>query len=308
MSILLISRDRDMKPFRDALLNLDNNLDVDIWPAIKSKERVNFAVAWNQPKDQFTQFPNLKVISSLGAGVDHLLNDESIGEQVIVTRVVASNLTEQMCDYVTMSVLNMLRQTQNYIQQQMKAEWIPRNQRTKETVRIGVMGLGQIGKKAAIRLTDNGFKVSGWSRSKKSISGIKTYKEDELDTFLAGTNILVCLLPLTSDTDGILNLNLFKKLHKPAFLVNAARGEHLVEEDLLYALDMDLLMHATLDVFQKEPLPEEHPFWGRDRITITPHAASLTDPAEIAELLLDNFKRMLSGQDLINKVDLKKGY
>ncbi|CAN5377369.1 glyoxylate/hydroxypyruvate reductase A [soil metagenome] len=308
MSILLISKTRDMKPFRDALLNLDNNLDVDIWPAIKSKERVNFAVAWNHPKDQFNQFPNLKVISSLGAGVDHLLNDKSIGEHVILTRVVASNLTEQMCDYVTMSVLNMLRQTQKYYHQQIRADWNPCNQLSKENVSVGVMGLGKIGKSVAIRLADNEFKVSGWSKSKKTILGIKTYKEDELNTFLAGTNILVCLLPLTSETDGILNLDLFKKLDKPAFLLNAARGEHLVEEDLLYALDMNLLNYAVLDVFQKEPLPGSHPFWGRDRITITPHIASLTDPAEIAELLLDNYKRMLSGQNLLNKANLKKGY
>jgi len=308
MSILLISKTRDMKPFRDALLDLDNNLDVDIWPGIKSNERVNFAVAWNHPKNQFSNFPNLRVISSLGAGVDHLLDDESIGKHVVLTRVVAPKLTEQMCDYATMTILNMIRHTQKYTYQQEKAEWNPINHFSKENLNIGIMGLGQLGKRVAMRLINNGFKVSGWSKSEKSIPEVRTFKDKELDSFLATTNVLVCLLPLTSDTEGILDLNIFKNLAKPSFLLNVARGEHLVEEDLIYALDMNLLNHATLDVFQKEPLPDSHPFWGRDRITITPHIASLTDPAESAELILDNYKRMLSGQKLLNTVDLDKEY
>ena len=308
MSILLISRTKNLDPFRDALLDLDSNLDVEIWPDIRSRERVNFAVAWKQPKDQFSQYPNLKVVSSLGAGADHLLKDQSIPKHVALTRLVAPNLSDQMCDYVTMSVLNMLGRTHEYTRQQIWADWKPHTQYSKNELMVGVMGLGELGKNVAIRLVKNGFNVSGWSKSKKSIPEVVTYDKDQLEPFLAATNVLVCLLPLTTETKDILNLDLFKKLNSPGFLINAARGEHLVEEDLIYALDMKLLNHATLDVFEKEPLPEAHPFWGREKITITPHIASTTDPREIAELVLENYKRMLSGQDLKYRVDRYKGY
>lgn len=308
MSILLISRSRNMEPYRDALLALDSNLDIDIWPDVKSKERVSFAVAWRQPKNQFSIYPNLKVVSSLGAGADHLLKDSSIPQHVALTRVVAPTLTDQMCDYVLLSVLAMIRNFHNYNKQQVWADWKPHTSFKKEDLMVGVMGLGNIGRKVAERLAENGFNVSGWSNSKKTIPNVVTYSKEQLDPFLATTNILVCLLPLTKETNEILNLSLFKKLSKPGFLLNAARGSHLVEEDLIYALDMGHLNHATLDVFQKEPLPESHPFWGRDSITITPHIASVTEPDEVAELILENYKRMRSNIELLNRVDRYKGY
>jgi len=308
MSILLISKTRNMEPFRDALLNLDKNLDVEVWPDVKSKERVNFAVAWKQPKELFSNYPNLQVISSLGAGADHLLTDSSISKDVALTRVVAPKLSDQMCDYVVMTVLNMIRHSAEYTRQQISADWKPRIQYSKDDLMVGILGLGELGTCVANRLVANGFKVSGWSKSKKSIPNVHTYSEEELDSFLTSTNILICLLPLTEETKGILNLNLFKKLNSPGFLVNVARGEHLVEEDLVYALDMNLITLATLDVFPKEPLPESHPFWSREKITITPHVASISNPDEIAELILDNYKRMLSGQDLLNLVERDRGY
>lgn len=308
MSILLISRTRNMESYKDALLQLDSNLDVEIWPDIQSRDRVNFAVAWKQPKNQFSQYPNLKVISSLGAGADHLLKDTSIPQSVALTRIVAPSLTEQMCDYVTLAALAIMRRMHDYNRQQVWADWKPHTQYIKEELMVGVMGLGSIGNKVATRLADNGFNVSGWSQSKKTIPNVVTYSKEQLDPFLASTNILVCLLPLTSETKDMLSLSLFKKLGKPGFLINVARGEHLVEEDLIYALDMGLLNHATLDVFQKEPLPESHPFWGREGITITPHIASVSQPEEVAELILENYKRMLSSMELLNRVDRYKGY
>lgn len=297
-----------MEPYRDALINLDSNLNVEVWPEVKSRDRVAFAVAWKQPKNQFSVYPNLKVVSSLGAGADHLLKDDSIPEHVSLTRVVAPTLTDQMCDYVLLSVLALIRHFHDYNKQQVWADWKPHTDYKKEDIMVGVMGLGQIGKKTAEHLARNGFNVSGWSNSKKSISNVVTYSKEQLDPFLAATNILVCLLPLTEETKDILNLSLFKKLGKPAFLINAARGSHLVEEDLIYALDMGLLDYATLDVFEKEPLPESHPFWSRDNITITPHVASVTQPEEVAEIILENYKRMRSNLDLLYRVDRYKGY
>jgi len=308
MSLLLVSKTRNLKPYKEALLELDPNLDIDMWPGVKNSDRVQFAVAWRHPSNIFEKFPNLKVISSLGAGVDHLLSDSTIPESVQFTRIVAPSLSGQMSDYVLTTVLNIVRKTDHYLDQQRRAIWKPLESIKKEDITVGVMGLGAIGRETAVRLSRNGFNVTGWSRIKKSIKGVSCYSEDEFGSFLAQTNIAVCLLPLTPDTNGILDLELFKGLKKPSFLINVARGDHLVEEDLIYALDTDLISHATLDVFSEEPLPESHPFWGRNKITITPHIASVTDPKESAELILENYKRMLSGMELLHKVDREAGY
>ena len=157
MSILLMSRTRNLEPYRDALMDLDSNLDIEIWPDIQSRERVSFAVAWKQPKNQFSQFPNLKVVSSLGAGADHLLKDSSIPQHVALTRVVAPTLTDQMCDFVTLSVLAIMRRFHDYNKQQIWADWKPRVHYNKEDLTVGLMGLGKIGKKVAIRLSENRF-------------------------------------------------------------------------------------------------------------------------------------------------------
>ena len=308
MSLLLVSKNRNLKLYKKALLDLDPNLDIEIWPGINKAEQVQFAVAWQHPANLFEKFPNLKVISSLGAGVDHLLSDDTIPESIQFTRIVAPSLSGQMADYVLTAVLNIIRKTDQYTDQQRKAIWKPLSSIKKHDVTIGVMGLGEIGSEVAKMLVNNGFSVNGWSKSKKSVDGVACYAKDELGSFLAKTNIAVCLLPLTPETNNILNLELFKGLKKPSFLINVARGDHLVEEDLIYALDTDQISHATLDVFSEEPLPESHPFWGREKITLTPHIASVTDPQESAELILENYKRMLSGMELLHKVNREAGY
>jgi glyoxylate/hydroxypyruvate reductase len=303
MSILLISKSKNMKPVRDAMLSLDDDLDIEIWPSVRDKKRVNFAVAWDHPQNLFEEFPNLQVISSLGAGADHLINDPSIPEKVTITRVVIPSLNRQMFDYVETATLNIIRNIFFYLRNQNAATWEKRENSNRNDLTIGVMGLGEIGVFVAEQLSGHGWDVCGWSKSEKNIDFAKTYKQDKLNSFLNKTNILVCLLPLTNETEDILNLDLFKKLKSPSHLVNVARGEHLVEEDLLYALDMEILESATLDVFRKEPLPESHPFWSRNKIMITPHVASLTVPEEAAELLVENYKRMLSGLNLRYRIN-----
>lgn len=308
MSILLVAQRRDMQPFRDAILNVDPNIDIDIWPNTENPARVQFAVAWNHPQQVWKSYPNLKVISSLGAGVDHLLTDSSIPGKVKLTRVVVPSLADQMCDYVLTAVLNIIRNSEIYRNQQIESVWKIQPAYLKDELTVGVMGLGELGSATAERLQLNGFKVNGWARSKKELEGITTFTAGYLGEFLNRSNILVNLLPLTPQTDGILDLDLFKELKKPAFIINVARGEHLVDEDLVYALDKELVTHAILDVFSTEPLPESHPFWGRKKITITPHIASVTDADEVAVLLVENYKRTLSGMELLNEVDRKRGY
>ncbi|MCC5913499.1 MAG: glyoxylate/hydroxypyruvate reductase A [Balneolaceae bacterium] len=308
MSLLLVAKNRDMSSLGEAIRATDPNIDVDIWPGVRNRERIQFAVSWRHPDGIFESYPNLKAISSLGAGVDHLFADQTIPEKIRFSRVVIPSLAEQMADYVLTAVLNMFRDTGTYIDQQRAGQWKKHPPLRKDEVTIGVMGLGELGRESASRLAMNGFMVNGWSRSKKELNGIRTFSGDEIDQFLQSSNILVCLLPLTEETEGILDLELFKKLRRPAYLVNVARGKHLTEEDLIYALDTDLITHAVLDVFEQEPLPDSHPFWGRKKITITPHTASITDPREAAELIVENYKRVLSGIDLLYEVDRNRGY
>jgi glyoxylate/hydroxypyruvate reductase A len=170
------------------------------------------------------------------------------------------------------------------------------------------MGYGVLGQEAGRVLKANGFQVTGYANSSKTVDGIQVYGSDEQEEFLKNTQILVCLLPITSETIGILNLELFKKLKEDAYLINVARGEHLIEKDLIRAIDQEVLRGASLDVFQEEPLPDSHPFWTHKEIQITPHVASMTDPESVANQLLENYNRMKDEESLLNEVDVKKGY
>lgn len=306
MSLLLIAKNRDMNPWKDALLEVDPNLDVEIWPRIENKERVTFAVSWNHPEKVLPNYPNLKVVSSLGAGVDHIFKDSTLPESVKITRVMIPSLKEQMAEYVLNAIQNYRFNTLKYVDQKREGFWSIHDAIPKSECSVGVMGLGEMGQAVAEFLHVNRYSVAGWSRSKKEIEGVECFSD--LDDFLSKTNILVCLLPLTKETDGILDLDLFKKLKKPAYLINVARGSHLIEEDLIYGLDTGVLEGATLDVFEEEPLPANHLFWNRPKIMITPHIASITDPKEAAKVIVENYKRSLSGMELLYEVDREKGY
>ena len=308
MSLLLIAKNRDMNPWKEALLEVDPNLDIEVWPKVENKARVTFAVSWNHPEKVLDGYPNLKVVTSLGAGADHLLKDEAISESVKLARVMIPSLKSQMAEYVLNAIQNYRFHTSRYVDQKREGFWSAHTPIDKEDCTIGILGLGEMGSAVADWLLVNGFMVNGWSKSKKNIKGVQCFGEDDLDDFLSQTNILVCLLPLTKETSGILELDLFKKLKQPAYLINAARGGHLVEEDLIYALDTRVLQGACLDVFQEEPLPGNHLFWNRPKIMITPHNASITDPKEAAKQIVENYKRSLSGMKLLNEVERVKGY
>lgn len=308
MSLLLIAPNRDMSSLYEELKELDPNLDVEIWPKIKDKNRVTFAVAWNHPKKVLNNYPNLRAVSSLGAGVNHLLNDEDLSSKINLARLITPSLKNEMAEYVLQAVLAYRHHTSRYTDQKKEAFWDKHTLVPKKDSVVGIMGLGEMGLSTAKLLLKNGYKVNGWSRSKKDISGLKSFSENELDDFLNQTNILICLLPLTDKTKGILDLELFKKLKKPAYLINVGRGQHLVEEDLIYGIDTGALSGAWLDVFEEEPLPKNHLFWNRSKIMITPHVAAVTDSKEAANQILENYKRSLSGMELINPVEREKGY
>lgn len=305
MSILLVAKNRNLNPFKEALQDADKNLDVEIWPTVEKPERVQLAVAWNQPKSVFDSYPNLKVISSLGAGADHLLNDPTIPDHIQFTKIYDPSMVAQMNDYVHSCILSILLKLNHY----RRAEsWDPKPKCSREELTIGIMGLGNIGKETALYLANQGFRVVGLSSSQKDLPGIQTFSSDGISDFLNRVNILVNLLPLTKETEGILDLDLFKKLKNPSYIINVARGSHLVDEDLIYALDTEIIESAYLDVFNKEPLPSSHPFWSRDKIFITPHIAAISDPNNVAAAVVDNYKRLLSGIERQNVVNRAKGY
>ncbi|MEH6403130.1 MAG: glyoxylate/hydroxypyruvate reductase A [Sneathiella sp.] len=285
------------------------DLEVRFWPDIGNPDDIEFALCFNMPHGELAKLKNLKAIFSLGAGVDHFFNDPSFPAHLPFARVIDPELTSRMSEYVVQHVLNHHRNQHIYDRQQEQKVWKERHPPAARDRKIGLLGMGELGAGAAQLLNLIGFDVAGWSRSQKSIAGVKSFHgADQLDDFLARTEILICLLPLTDATRDILNEDLFSKLPEGAAVINPGRGPHLVEEDLIAALDSGHLSAATLDVFRTEPLPADNPLWNHEKIRITPHVASIAAPDRVAALVAQNIIRARNGQQLLNQVDTKKGY
>ena len=309
MSLAIIYPNQDESSWVAALHACDPTLKVEVWPKIDNPEDIEFALCWNQPAAVLQQFPNLKCISSLGAGVNHLLNDSTRPTDIPLVRLVDDDLKQSMAEYVMLGVLEHFRRFQDYRQQQTDSEWQEQQIPHISEMGIGIMGCGEIGRYVANKLSEFGFSVYGWSRSPKEINHIPVYSgNDELDGFLHKANILVCLLPLTPETENILNTQSFNRLPAKAYLINVARGSHLVDSDLLSALESGQLSGALLDVFRQEPLPKHHPFWSHNKITITPHVASVTNPKSAAAQIVENYRRARNGEALLNIVNVEGGY
>ncbi|HEY2884336.1 MAG TPA: glyoxylate/hydroxypyruvate reductase A [Rhizomicrobium sp.] len=275
-----------------------------------SLEEIDYVLGFRPRPGFLKTLPNLKAIFSLGAGIDGFLSDPDFPKHVPLIRFVDETLSREMAQYVVMHVLIQHRAERMFASAQREATWrqVMLARRTEDT-RVGILGLGEIGSMAARSLRDLGFAVSGWSRTKKEIDGIRSYAgEDERDAFLAQCDFLVCVLPLTPETRHILNAELFAKLPKGAHIINVARGGHLVEADLIAALDSGHLSGATLDVFEHEPLPETTPIWRHPKIIATPHIAAITSPSAAARYVLDGIAALERGEKLANVVDLARGY
>lgn len=310
MSMLIISnnpKDAWTDSWIKALQQVDPQINVQVWPDVKDPASIDFAFVWNYPPGILAKFPNLKCISSMGAGVDHILDDPYWPRTVPLVRLVDQNLVRDMTQYVIWAVLNHSRQFDFYQQSQQRELWIRRSYA--DLPGVGIMGLGQLGSDVAIKLRDLGFKVRGWADSSKVIPGIESFiGQEQFTDFLKQSGILICLLPLTPLTRGILNKKSFAHLPQGAYIINVARGAHLVEKDLLAAIDSDHLSGACLDVFANEPLPPKHPFWQHPKIRITPHISSMTDPFSAAQQVVENYHRLLANQPLLNQVNVEKGY
>ncbi len=309
MAIVIIRQDGKIDLWKGALK--DRNPEVAVYSYLEEhpKEAITMAVIWKHPKGSLSHYPNLKCIASAGAGVDYIFEDTKVPKDVPITRIVDPYLASDMSEHVLAVILAELKNFNIYKLQQVDSHWSPIEYRRIKDVKVGIMGLGELGSLSATDLMKFGFSVQGWSRGKKTIKGVRTfYGSEEFDSFLESTQILVCLLPLTPETEGILNSELFSKLPNGCYIINVARGGHLVDEDLLKALDNGHLSGACLDVYHQEPLPSDHPFWNHPKIFMTPHYASVSDTNSVVPQILENYERLRHGENLLNKVNRNKGY
>jgi glyoxylate/hydroxypyruvate reductase A len=314
MSLLVAMKDWDTRHWVARFQNVLPDRRIVTLDEPFDRRDVHYVASWKHPPGSLAGLPNLAAIFSLGAGVDHVMSDPRLPE-VPVVRVVDADLTQRMSEYVVLHCLMHLRQTQRYAAQQRERVWRDdRDQPAAGDVRVGIMGLGVLGGDAAQKLKAIGFDVAGWSRSPRTVEGVATFAGDNgLDPFLARTDILVTLLPLTAATRGILNTRLFAKLAHDGRLggpvvINAGRGGLQVETDILAALDDGTLKAATLDVFETEPLPPDSPLWRHPAVTLTPHNAAIGEPNAICARIADQIRRFEAGAPLDNLVDREVGY
>ena len=272
---------------------------------------VDYAFVWKPRPEAFDGLSGLKAVLSLGAGVDALLKHPKL-PQVPIVRFVDADLTQRMSDYVVAQVTMHQRLFTRFKRDQIAQYWTQHYPPAAAETHVGIMGLGTLGGDAAQRLLALGFTVLGWSRTPKSIAGVKTFAGAELDAFLGETDILCCLLPLTPDTTGILDYGLFKKLRRKLdggpVIVNAARGGHQKEADIIRALGDGTLGAASLDVFEKEPLPAESPLWSLDNCYVTPHIAAISNIDAGVRYFSAIIREHEAGKALPNVVDLARGY
>jgi len=259
MAFLINIPNRKLDGLIERLTRVIPRSEIHLYPDVPEPDKIEFALVWKHPHGSLTQFKNLKAISSFGAGVDSIISDPQL-PNVPIARIVDGSLADDMAKYLVTTVQQHKLRFAQFRQQQQQALWKPKSKRKQN--RVGILGLGQLGQKAAEYFSLFGFEVSGWSKHNKDINNVTCYSGEEgLDALVQNVDYLICLLPLTDETKCILNLSLFENMPDEAVLINVARGEHLVEQDLIKALDKGLLDCAYLDVFSQEPLPEEHVFW-----------------------------------------------
>lgn len=314
MALLYLINSWPVEEWTSAMRRQAPDLDIRTWPDAGRLDDIAYAVAWLPPANVLRSLPNLKVIFSLGAGVDAVLKDPTLPGEVPLARIAEPDLTMRMTEYVVMQVLMHHRQQRRFEANQRNRVWDCFPTHAASAVSVGIMGLGVLGSDAALKLAALGFKVAGWSRSHKAIPGVECFAGPaKFDSFLERTDILVCLLPHTPETTGIINRDLIGKLSRKGpfgapIIINCGRGKQQVEGDILAALDSGVLHAVTLDVFATEPLPEDSPFWNHPKVTLTPHAAADSDPEMITAYVLRQIRRHQSGLPVENIVDRARGY
>ena len=308
MTILYAADPEEAEAWIGSIRSLDPALEFVNWPDWGDPNKVDFIIVGGRLPGDLSVFRNAKAIQSTWAGVNHLLRGK-FPPGVPIARMVDQGLSANMVEYMVYWALDALRQGRELRAAQRDVKWLDLPLQWARNFPIGILGLGTLGAATAEKLVELGFPVRGWSRSAKSRPGVETFHgTEQLGDFLAPVKLLICLLPLTAETEGILDAKLFAHLPDGAALVNGARGGHLNEADLIAALDSGKLAYAVLDVFREEPLPPDHVFWRRKDIVITPHVASITRAGTGAGDILENYRRALAGKPLLNPVDPQRGY
>jgi glyoxylate/hydroxypyruvate reductase len=267
------------------------------------------ALLWKAPLNHLSKLDKIKCLISLGQGVDHILNKNSIPENIPVIRIVDPYMAKSMSQWILLSVLNITRETYGYFNQENQKLYKPRDEKDFLSIQIGVYGIGAIGSVVAQDLSYMGFNVTGWSRTKKNIKTVKCLHGDEgFKELVSNSDIHVCLLPLTSSTMNIFNKDIFIKMKKGSCFINAGRGEHVVEDDLLNSCKSKHISNAVLDVYRTEPLPKNHSFWEQENIRLWPHVAAETNPDTAAEQIANAIKCIDKNITPPNTVDRNIGY
>lgn len=305
--LLLDSTTKDLTQWIKAFKEHLPEEEVVTWNEVENPDKVAAAVVWNHQKDLFNKIPNVKLVASLGAGVDHIVHDPLLPKHVPVSKVISPHLSTPMSNYCIGAILHYHKQFDKYIEDKVQKQWDQQFDPERPVV-VGILGLGELGTDLANKLVALGFEVHGLSRTKKELSTVTTYGEADLDVFLGRVNTLVCMLPTTSQTEGIISAELISKLPRQSFLINVGRGKQQLNEDILDALDSGQLAGAFLDVFPEEPLPQSSPLWNHPKVFITPHIAVVTKIEAAVPQIVENYNRLKKGEQLINLIDREKGY
>ena len=312
MAILLASTDfwEDMEVWSSGLQEAMPEMDVRVYPDEGDVNDIEYAVVWKHPRGILTRYPNLKAILSLGAGVDHVISDPELPDELPIVRLVDKKLTHEMILHSLHWVLHFHSDQYLYRIQQQSREWIQQSSVQSEDRTIGIMGLGNIGKAIGDSLINLDFKVIGWGASPKSSLGAIEYYygQEQLSGFLSQTDILINVLPLTENTKDILTKTELSYLPKGSFIINIGRGGIINENDLLYILDSGHINAAALDVFAQEPLPENNSLWDHPSVYVTPHIAGQSNPSSAAKTIAENIRLIEMGESPYPIYSLNSGY
>ena len=293
-------------PWVDALRVALPQAHIDEWQP--GAAPADYAVVWSPPQQFLDEQPRLKGIFNIGAGVDALMKLK-LPPEAIVVRIDDGGMAVQMAEFVCHALVRHFRELDVYQDDIAQGKWSYRKPRSRGDFPVGIMGLGVLGQRVAQAVHHFEFPVLGWSRTPKAVDGVRCFSgAEQFDEFLAATRVLVCLLPLTAETQGIMNARSLARLQPGGYVINVARGGHLVDEDLIALLDSGHLAGATLDVFRTEPLPAEHPFWRHSKITVTPHTSARTLREETIEQIARKILAFERGEPIAGVVDRQRGY
>lgn len=309
MDFVICFNNKDETPWREAIELALPGVRVYAHGKVPDPSRVSMALCWYPEKNLLSQYPNLKLIQSVGAGIDHLFGLDPAPRNVRIARIVDVALSRDMYEFTLAVILDQMKNLSKYWVDKASVVWKPRPYKRIGETKIAIIGLGKIGAELATSFSGLGFIVSGYSSSNKALMNVNTYYGiDQLELALLDADFVVNILPLTDSTKGFFDLSFFRLCKKGAFFINVGRGAHLVEGDLETAIDEQRISGAFLDVFTEEPLPKDHSFWTNPRIRISPHVASVTNIKSAVQQIAENYKRTESGMAPLNEVSLDKGY